>query len=223
MAEQPEERYQLRYNEETVVADATPEGEEHNPEFADIPELQPEMEAAGTGSEEPSATVDAAQTAEQPDQQEVETLRQSLAEAQEQVLRAHAEMQNVRRRSENEVAKARKFALERFARDLLPVVDSLEKAVESMGEKEAEEDPALEGMREGVRMTLELLHGVLGRFDIEVLEPTGQPFQPEFHEAMSMVPSAEVAPNTVMTVLQKGFLLNGRLLRPAMVMVSRAP
>lgn len=146
---------------------------------------------------------------------QVEELEQSLAEAKDQALRAAAEAQNVRRRAEAEADKARKFALEKFVKELLPVVDSLEKALESMG------DDADEVHREGVSMTLKMQLDVLGKFGVETVEPAGEPFDPQTHEAMAMVPKPEVDPNTVIEVVQKGYLLNGRLVRPAMVVVSQ--
>lgn len=146
----------------------------------------------------------------------VAELEQSVAEAKDQALRAAAEAQNVRRRAEAEAEKARKFALEKFVRELLPVVDSLEKALEAMG------DEASEVHREGVAMTLKMQMDVLGKFGVETVEPHGEPFDPQHHEAMAMVPSPEVDPSTVIDVMQKGYLLNGRLVRPAMVVVSQA-
>ncbi|MAG54464.1 MULTISPECIES: nucleotide exchange factor GrpE [Halomonadaceae] len=146
---------------------------------------------------------------------QVEELEQSLAEAKDQALRAAAEAQNVRRRAEQEAEKARKFALEKFVKELLPVVDSLEKALESM------QDDASEAHREGVSMTLKMQLDVLSKFGVESIEPQGEPFDPQVHEAMAMVPNPELDPNTVMEVMQKGYLLNGRLVRPAMVVVSQ--
>ncbi|WP_163650487.1 nucleotide exchange factor GrpE [Modicisalibacter sp. 'Wilcox'] len=146
----------------------------------------------------------------------VEELEQALSDARDQAMRAAAEAQNVRRRAEQDVEKARKFALEKFVKELLPVVDSLEKALESMGED------ASEAHREGVSMTLKLQLDVLAKFGVESVEPQGEPFDPQYHEAMAMVPNAEVEPNTVIDVMQKGYLLNGRLVRPAMVVVSQA-
>ncbi len=146
---------------------------------------------------------------------QVEELEQSLAEAKDQALRAAAEAQNVRRRAEQEAEKARKFALEKFVKELLPVVDSLEKALESM------QDDASEVHREGVSMTLKMQLDVLSKFGVESIEPQGEPFDPQVHEAMAMVPNPELDPNTVMDVMQKGYLLNGRLVRPAMVVVSQ--
>ena len=146
---------------------------------------------------------------------QVEELEQSLAEAKDQALRAAAEAQNVRRRAEQEAEKARKFALEKFVKELLPVVDSVEKALESM------QDDSSEAHREGVSMTLKMQLDVLSKFGVESIEPQGEPFDPQVHEAMAMVPNPELDPNTVMEVMQKGYLLNGRLVRPAMVVVSQ--
>ncbi len=146
----------------------------------------------------------------------VEELEQGLAEAKDQALRAAAEAQNVRRRAEQEAEKARKFALEKFVRELLPVVDSLEKALEAMA------DEATEAHREGVSMTLKMQLDAMAKFGVEAVEPAGEPFDPQLHEAMAMVPNPELEPNTVMEVMQKGYLLNGRLVRPAMVVVSQA-
>lgn len=145
----------------------------------------------------------------------VEELELDLAEAKDQALRAAAEAQNVRRRAEQEAEKARKFALEKFVKELLPVVDSLEKALESM------QEGASDAHREGVTMTLKMQLDVLNKFGVESIEPQGEPFDPQVHEAMTMVPNPELEPNTVMDVMQKGYLLNGRLVRPAMVVVSQ--
>lgn len=146
----------------------------------------------------------------------VEELEQALTESKDQAARAAAEAQNVRRRAEQDVEKARKFALEKFVKELLPVIDSLEKASESM------QEGASEVHREGVSMTLKLQLDVLNKFGVEAVDPQGEPFDPQVHEAMTMVPNSEVEPNTVIEVMQKGYLLNGRLVRPAMVVVSQA-
>ncbi|MDR5866355.1 nucleotide exchange factor GrpE [Halomonas koreensis] len=186
-------------------ADTQVEPEPVEGELADDAE-QPE-EAAGEASDNPEAEVLAAK---------VEELEQALAEAKDQAMRTAAEAQNVRRRAEQEAEKARKFALEKFIKELLPVVDSLEKALEAMGED------ATEAHREGVSMTLKMQLDVLAKFGVERLDPAGEPFDPQYHEAMTMVPNPELEPNTVMDVMQKGYLLNGRLVRPAMVVVSQA-
>ncbi|WP_372981856.1 nucleotide exchange factor GrpE [Marinobacter sediminum] len=155
------------------------------------------------------------------EESEVDALRAQVKEAQEQMLRSQAEMQNVRRRAEIDVEKAHKFALEKFVKELLPVADSLEKAVESTeGSEDAGELVA--SIREGVEMTLNLFMNSLGKFNVEQLNPVGEPFDPQQHEAMSMVPSPDAEPNSIVAVVQKGYLLNGRVVRPAMVVVAKA-
>jgi len=174
---------------------------------ADEIETSGEME-----QEEPEITVD--------DIDMVEGLQQAearLAEAQEQILRLKAEMENQRRRSAREVENAHKYALERFVQELLPVIDSLE-----MGRDAAmAEGATLEKLQEGTDLTLKMLLSTIEKFGIKAVHPEGEPFDPELHQAMSMQESAEHAPNTVMNVMQKGYLLNDRLVRPAMVVVSR--
>ncbi|MGM0954135.1 MAG: nucleotide exchange factor GrpE [Pseudomonadota bacterium] len=152
---------------------------------------------------------------------EVEELQAKLQEHQEQALRAQAEMQNVRRRAEIDVEKAHKFALEKFVKELLPVADSLEKAVEST-EGQTDSSELVVSIREGVEMTLDLFMKSLAKFNVEQLNPVGEPFDPQQHEAMSMVPAPNAEPNSVVAVVQKGYLLNGRVVRPAMVMVAKA-
>ncbi|WP_027349580.1 nucleotide exchange factor GrpE [Halotalea alkalilenta] len=148
----------------------------------------------------------------------VEELEAELAGARDQALRAAAEAQNARRRADQEVDKARKFALEKFVGSLLPVVDSLDKALESL-----QDESVAEVHREGVRMTRDMQLDALRKAGVSVLDPQGEPFDPQYHEAMAMVPNPAVDPNTVIEVLQKGYLLNDRLVRPAMVVVSKAP
>ncbi|QTN43099.1 nucleotide exchange factor GrpE [Marinobacter salsuginis] len=152
---------------------------------------------------------------------EVEALKAQVQEFQEQMLRSQAEMQNVRRRAEIDVEKAHKFALEKFVKELLPVADSLEKAVEST-EGHQESGELVASIREGVEMTLNLFMSSLKKFNVEQLNPVGEPFDPQQHEAMSMVPAPDAEPNSVVAVVQKGYLLNGRVVRPAMVMVAKA-
>ena len=159
-------------------------------------------------------------------EQRIYELEKALSEAQakfdeqqESVLRARADMENARRRAEAEVDKARKFALERFAGELLPVIDNLERAIEA-GDTSNE---AVKSLLEGVEMTHKSFLSTIEKFGLTVINPQGEAFNPELHQAMSMQESADHEPNTVMMVMQKGFELNGRLLRPAMVMVSRAP
>ena len=149
---------------------------------------------------------------------EIERLKAEVESHKDQLMRAYAEAQNVRRRAEADVEKAHKFALEKFARELLPVVDSLEKTIESSQSGEGDQ---LVGIREGVEMTLSLLVGSLKKFNIEPVDPLGAPFDPQLHEAMSMVEQPNAEPNSVIAVVQKGYTLNGRLLRPAMVVISK--
>ncbi|AXS83238.1 MULTISPECIES: nucleotide exchange factor GrpE [Marinobacter] len=152
---------------------------------------------------------------------EVDALKAQVQEFQEQMLRSQAEMQNVRRRAEIDVEKAHKFALEKFVKELLPVADSLEKAVEST-EGQEESGELVASIREGVEMTLSLFMSSLKKFNVEPVNPVGEPFDPRQHEAMSMVPAPDAEPNSVVAVVQKGYLLNGRVVRPAMVVVAKA-
>ncbi len=169
-----------------------------------------------------SATADEAveAPAEQPVGEEIAALQEELAQVQAQVaelkdqaLRAQAEAQNTKRRAAQDVEKAHKFALDKFANDLLPVVDSLERALESSAEQDA--------MREGIELTLKMMLDTLSRHGLAQINPVGEPFDPQYHEAMSMLENAEVEPNTVLAAFQKGYTLNGRLVRPAMVVVSK--
>jgi len=153
-------------------------------------------------------------------QAQAETLQEQLAAAQDQALRTAADLQNLRRRAEQDVEKAHKFALERFAGDLLAVVDSLERGIELSDAGDAGNE-AHKAMREGMELTLKLLLDTLKRHQIEPLDPHGAPFDPQQHQAMTTEENSEVEPNTVLRVFQKGYLLNGRLLRPAMVVVSK--
>jgi len=145
-----------------------------------------------------------------------------LAEAQQHerdsLLRAKAEMENVRRRTELDIEKAHKFALEKFSGDLLPVLDNLERALD-LADKN---NPELTAMSEGIELTLKSLQAVVRKYGIEIVGDTNVPFNPEVHQAMSLMESADHQPNHVMMVMQKGYTLNGRLLRPAMVAVSKA-
>jgi molecular chaperone GrpE len=132
-------------------------------------------------------------------------------------LRAAAELDNVRKRTARDMENARKYALERFATELLAVRDSLEMGLQ------AAEASGVTDLIEGSRATLKQLSSTMERFGVAEVDPLGEPFDPTLHEAMTMQPSAEVEPNTVLTVFQKGYTLNGRLLRPARVVVSSAP
>ncbi|MGG5290196.1 nucleotide exchange factor GrpE [Pseudomonas shirazensis] len=149
----------------------------------------------------------------------VQVLEEQLAAAKDQSLRAVADLQNVRRRAEQDVEKAHKFALEKFASDLLPVIDSLERGLELS----SADDETIKPMRDGIELTLKMFSDTLKRYNLEAIDPHGEPFNAEHHQAMAMQESADVEPNSVLKVFQKGYMLNGRLLRPAMVVVSKAP
>ena len=131
-------------------------------------------------------------------------------------LRAAAETENVRKRAARDVENAHKFALENFARDMLAIKDSLELGIQAV------ESADVETLMAGKEATLKLLSTTLERFGVAELDPQGEPFDPDFHEAVSMQPSTELEPGSVLSVVQKGYSLNGRLLRPAMVVVVAA-
>jgi len=150
---------------------------------------------------------------------EIAQLMAKVNDQAESVLRAQAEMQNVRRRAERDVENAHKFALDKFSSDLLPVVDSLERALDAAGQIDNE---SVKGMKDGIELTLKMFVDTLAKHGVQQLNPTGEPFNPEFHQAMTMVPHPEMAPNTVLDVLQRGYTLNGRLVRPAMVVVTKS-
>lgn len=200
-----------------------------NAEIEDTNSSEPIVETkTDTATENSEPSMEAGETEPEPGGTEhsveallekVATLEAKITEQSEGVLRAQAEMQNVRRRAENEVSNARKFALERFATDLLPVVDSLERGLESVPEDN--DDEQVKSLREGSTLTLKMLLEVLTKFNVQQLDPVGEPFDPKFHEAMSMQENADAEPNSVLAVLQKGYTLNERLIRPAMVVVSK--
>lgn len=187
-------------HEETQTAN--PSGEE-----AAAPGQGPE--AAGAGGEELSR------------EQLLLTLQDAQAKADQhwnQLLLARAEVENSRRRTERDVENAHKYALERFVRELLPVKDSLELGLAAAVGEGAE----LAKLREGMELTLKMLSAALEKFGVQEIDPKGSRFNPERHQAMAMQESATAEPNTVLTVYQKGYLLNDRLIRPAMVVVSAA-
>lgn len=169
------------------------------------------------------AQTDAAETLVEDDTVDA-VLDDKLVEALEEVekfreaaLRAQADAQNVRRRAELDVEKAHKFGVEKFAKEVVTVADNLERALNSTEKAEGEDL-----MREGVELTLKGLLEAMARFEVKPVDPQGEPFNPELHQAMTMVPNPNLEPNTVMDVIQKGYTLHGRLLRPAMVIVSSA-
>lgn len=151
-------------------------------------------------------------------QKELEQANQKAQENWDKALRIQAEMENLKRRTQKDLDDARKYAIERFAKELLTVVDSLELGLQAISGDSEE----VKKFREGSELTLKQFEAAFAKVNIETVNPLGQPFNPEHHQAMAMQPSAEAAPNSVLTVFQKGYLLNGRLLRPAMVVVAKA-
>ena len=151
---------------------------------------------------------------------EVEAVDEQLAEAKDQLLRSIAEMENVRRRAQRDVENAHKFAVEKLLADLFPVVDSMEKAIETAENSEPGE--GTKAIVEGVSLSLKLFVDTLAKAGVEQIDPLGQPFYPQLHEAMAMAPNPDAEPNTVMDVMQKGYVLNGRLTRAAKVIVVKA-
>lgn len=177
------------------------------------PELQEQETSAEEGAEAGEAPAEL--TAEEALEAELEKARAEAVENWDLYLRARAEMENVQRRAEREQAQALRFGPERLCRELIPALDSLDLAL-ATAEGEAP-------MREGVEMTRKQLLQALEAVGVEVLDPQGQPFDPALHEAMTMLPSQEVAPDAVLEVVQKGYRLHDRLLRPARVVVAKAP
>ena len=179
------------------------ESEDAAAEAADAEGREPEAEVGSPGEDEATASL--------------EELQAKADENWDRYLRAAAEVENVRKRATRDVEHARKYALENFGRELLAVKDSLEMGLEAAGSADAD------SLREGSEATLKLLATTLERFGVSEIDPEGEPFDPEQHEAMTMQPSADVEPGSVLTVIQKGYSLNGRLLRPARVVVASEP
>jgi molecular chaperone GrpE len=181
---------------------------------------RPDVESEDAAAEEPAAEArePAAETPAEGDAAPgIEELQARADENWDRYLRAAAEIENVRKRARRDVENARKFALENFGRDLLAVKDSLEMGLDAAATADAD------SLRAGSEATLKLLATTLERFGITEVDPEGEPFDPEMHEAMTMQPSADVEPGSVLTVIQKGYALNGRLLRPARVIVASEP
>ncbi len=186
---------------------------------------QPERPGTGFSEQEAEAGADVdvdADSLEEAEQaageaSDVDALQARADENWDKYLRAMAELENLRKRAARDVENARKYSLEPFARELLAVRDSLEMGLSAAAEADADT------LREGSEATLKLLSSTMEQFGIAELNPEGEPFDPEQHEAMMMQPSAESEPGTVLTVYQKGYALNGRLLRPARVVVADAP
>lgn len=147
--------------------------------------------------------------------EQIKTAQEKAEENWELLLRTKAEMENLRRRTQKDLENAHKYGIEKFVSELLPIMDSMDLGL-------AAEDASAESLREGLELTIKMVQQMFEKFNITQVNPEGEKFDPELHQAMSMQPTDEVEPNTVIAVMQKGYLLNGRLVRPAMVMVSKA-
>jgi molecular chaperone GrpE len=180
------------------------------------PEERPEAESGERDPEEKSTAADSPAEDDNAGPS-IEELQAKADENWDRYLRAAAEMENVRKRAVRDVEHARKYALENFGRELLDVKDSLEMGIA------AADNADTVSLLAGSEATLKMLAGTLERFGIAEIDPEGEPFDPEHHEAMTMQPSADVEPGSVLTVIQKGYILNGRLLRPARVIVAAEP
>lgn len=201
--------------------------------------VTPETEEATAETAEAAADGDASEEAADSNASEesIDDLRGALSEAQaaleesraeaaslkDQALRAVAEADNVRKRADRSIENAHKYALERFVNDLLPAVDSFERAVDAAADLKASAGEAVSAMAEGLELSLKLLVEALQRQGIEVVDPIGAPFDPKLHEAMSMIENPEAEPGSVIEVFQKGYTVNGRLARPARVIIAKEP
>ncbi|UZJ43010.1 nucleotide exchange factor GrpE [Marinimicrobium sp. C6131] len=189
---------------------------EDNRDAQEYEEVAAETESAETDTDTPGG--------DEPGEESVEALKAridslsaAMEAAKEQVLRSQAEAQNARRRAEQDVEKAHKFGQEKLLQDLLPVVDNLERALAAMDT----DNPDLKAVVEGIQLTHKSFIDALAKYHVEPVDPRGEPFDPERHQAMTMVANPDVEPNTVIDVFQKGYTLHGRLVRPAMVVVSK--
>lgn len=150
--------------------------------------------------------------------EKLEEADRAAGQARDDLLRVQAEMQNLRRRTEQDVEKAHKYGLEKFSIELLTVMDNLERALSAAAEHD---DETVKAIHEGVDLTLKSFSDCFCRFNIEAVDPMGEPFDPAVHQAMTIQENPDVEPNTVIAVMQKGYTLHGRVIRPAMVVVSK--
>ncbi len=202
-----------------LIGEVLEQASENEEEKVNVGSDEAEFELDSTTAEDNSADGDSA-TEELSLEMLQKQLKQAQKKAQEnwdKVVRAQAEMENLKRRTQKDLENAHKYGLEKFAKELLSVIDSLELGIQASNS----DNPEVISLRKGSELTIKQFEAVFSKFNIEAIEPVGQPFNPELHQAMSMQPSADVEPNTVINVFQKGYVLNGRLIRPAMVVVSK--
>ncbi len=203
----------------TMSSPGGPEETVNEPEEDVVNASNPELDNAEAGAKDGTEEVTIESL-----QQALEAAEMAASQAKDQALRALAEGENVKRRATKDVENAHKFALDKFVADLLPVVDSLEKAVDSAAAVAADTQGAVaDAFSEGVSLSLKLAVDTLKKHGVDQINPLGEPFDPQHHEAMAMVPNPDAEPNSVMDVMQPGYSLNGRLVRAAMVVVAKAP
>lgn len=196
--------------------DQDPEQNNDSAIAEDIPADQPGIATSTdeTGSEADTGGLDLGSLLER-----LEAAELAREQARNDLLRTQAEMQNLRRRTEQDIEKAHKYGQERFSAELINVMDNLERALQSAS---GNEDETVKAIYDGVDLTLKSFNDCFKRFNIEAIDPLGEPFDPQLHQAMSIQENPDVEPNTVIAVMQKGYTLHGRVIRPAMVMVSKA-
>lgn len=204
-----------------TTGDYSAEGDDNSPELEpndlEATNLEAGEGAAADVEEDAEVTIESLTAA-------LLVAQDAASAAKDQALRAMAEGENVKRRATKDVQNAHKFALDKFVADLLPVVDSLDKAVDAAAALASDSaDGSADAFSEGVALSLKLALDTLKKHGVEQLNPLGEPFNPQQHEAMAMVPNPDAEPNSVMDVMQPGYELNGRLVRAAMVVVAKAP
>jgi molecular chaperone GrpE len=192
------------------------ESENEKPEDSQAAEQDTTQET----NEEQGAELDTQDAPEEgiESEQALEAALDQVQNAKDDLLRVQAEMQNLRRRTEQDIEKAHKYGQEKLSIELLAVMDNLERAQEAASNSE---DEAIKAIRAGVDLTVKGFADCFKKFNIETVDPLGEPFDPQLHQAMSMQENTESEPNTVIAVMQKGYTLHGRVIRPAMVMVSK--
>jgi molecular chaperone GrpE len=195
----PDQESEIEAPEDSQAAEQNTT-QETNEEQTDLPDSE---DAPEEGSESDQA---------------LDVALEQAQKAKDDLLRVQAEMQNLRRRTEQDIEKAHKYGQDKLCIELLAVMDNLERAQEAASNSE---DEAVKAIREGVDLTVKGFADCFKKFAIETVDPLGEPFDPQFHQAMSMQENTESEPNTVIAVMQKGYTLHGRVLRPAMVMVSK--
>ena len=208
-------------SESTINNGATPDAEAPE-ELGEAIEPAAEDEPAGeTAPEETAERFEAEDAVEDGGGDPLAAAEAEIADLKDKLLRAMAETENVRRRAQREVAEARKFAVSDFARDLLTIADNLQRALAAIPDDVNGDNAALAGLLEGVHMTEKMLLGVLGKHAIERVDPMGEKLDPNLHQTVMQVEDADAEAGTVVEVLQIGYTLHGRLLRPAMVAVAK--